>query len=98
MTKLNATTTGAVMLATFGMVCSPVIASQSTKNTWRNIGIGSAAVGILGLAHHNTGMAVLGVAGAAYSAHRYEQDRHHQSQARQRRIAREHWRREHHEG
>jgi O-antigen ligase len=54
-------------------------ASQSTKNTWRNLGIGSAGVAGYGLLTHNTGLAVLGVAGAAYSASRYEHDRHSQS-------------------
>ena len=58
---------------------------QTNKNNWRNIGIGSAVVGGYGLLHHNTTLGVLGVAGAAYSAHRYEQDRHSQSQAQARR-------------
>ncbi len=58
---------------------------QNNKNNWRNLGIGSAVVGGYGLLHHNTTLGVLGVAGAAYSAHRYEEDRHSQSQAQARR-------------
>jgi hypothetical protein len=54
--------------------------TQQNKNNWRNIGIGSAAVGVLGLLDHNNTLALLGVAGAGYSADRYEQDRHSQSQ------------------
>jgi hypothetical protein len=53
--------------------------TQSNKNTWRNLAIGSAVVGGYGLLHHNTTLGVLGVAGAAYSANRYEQERHKQS-------------------
>ncbi len=78
----------------------PSLASQNSKNTWRNIGIGSAAVGVLGALNHNSTATILGAAGAAYSANRYEQDRHHQSQARDRRrreAARLHWLHEEHE-
>jgi hypothetical protein len=35
---------------------------------------------VLGLLDHNNTLALLGVAGAGYSADRYEQDRHSQSQ------------------
>jgi hypothetical protein len=55
-------------------------ADQNSKNQWRNLGIGGAAVAGYGLLHHNSTATLLGVAGAAYSANRYEQDRHHQSQ------------------
>jgi hypothetical protein len=48
---------------------------QSTKNTWRNVGIGSAAVGVYGLVTHQNNLALLGAAGAGYSAYRYEHDR-----------------------
>jgi hypothetical protein len=93
--------TGAAVLAAMALLSGPVLASQSSKNTWRNLAIGSAAVGVLGLANHNSTETVLGAAGAAYSANRYEQDRHHQSQARSRRAARERhlaWLRSHHQG
>jgi O-antigen ligase len=68
---------------------------QKNKNNWRNLGIGSAAVAGYGLLKHNNTATLLGVAGAAYSANRYEQDRHHQSQAQSARDARARYRREH---
>jgi hypothetical protein len=52
---------------------------QDTKNQWRNIGIGSAAVGLLGLVKHDNTLTFAGAAGALYSANRYEQDRKSQS-------------------
>ncbi len=52
---------------------------NKTKNDWRNIGIGSAALGVLGLATHNKTLLIGGAAGAAYSASRYEHDRRSQS-------------------
>lgn len=54
--------------------------TQKNKNLWRNLGIGGAALGAYGLLNHNSTLGLLGAAGAAYSANRYEQDRHHQSQ------------------
>jgi len=56
-------------------------ADQNSKNQWRNLGAAGAAVAGYGLLKHNTTATVIGAAGAAYSANRYEQDRHHQSQA-----------------
>lgn len=53
---------------------------QQNKNTWRNLGVAGAAVAAYGLLNHNSTATVLGTAGAAYSANRYEQDRHSQSQ------------------
>lgn len=58
---------------------------QKNKNNWRNLGYLGAAVAGYGLIKHNTTATVLGAAGAAYSANRYEQDRHSQSQAQSRR-------------
>ena len=52
---------------------------QSTKNQWRNIGIGSAALGLFGLLKHDNTLMFAGAAGALYSANRYEQDRKSQS-------------------
>lgn len=52
---------------------------QQKKNEWRNIGIGSAAVGLLGLLKHDNTLTFAGAAGALYSANRYEQDRKSQS-------------------
>jgi hypothetical protein len=52
---------------------------QSKKNEWRNIGYGSAALGIYGLLKKDNTLFFAGTAGALYSAHRYEQDRKSQS-------------------
>lgn len=51
---------------------------QSMQNQWKNIGIGSAALGVLGLITHNDTLGILGAAGAGYSAYRYEQDQNGQ--------------------
>lgn len=73
------------LLATLGAgLAAPMTAQadsrQSNKNTWRNLGIAGAAVAGYGLLKHDTTATILGAAGAAYSANRYEQDRHSQSQ------------------
>lgn len=52
---------------------------QQTKNEWRNLGIAGGALGILGLLSGNKTLAVAGIAGGAYSAWRYEQDRKSQN-------------------
>ena len=52
---------------------------QKTKNTWRNVAIGSGAVGLYGLLSHNNTLAIAGGAGTLYSLNRYEHDRHSQS-------------------
>ena len=84
---------GLIALATVfvALVVGPgaAMGSQSTKNQWRNLGTGAAALGVYGLATHNSGLAIAGIAGAAYSANRYETDRRHQSQARQRYLHRQ---------
>jgi hypothetical protein len=54
---------------------------QETKNTWRNLAIGSGAVGLWGLLKGDSTLVFLGTAGALYSANRYEQDRKSQSKA-----------------
>jgi hypothetical protein len=67
---------GATMLPMAG----PALAGkQSNKNTMRNLAIGAGALGVYGLAKHNTTLGVLGLAGGAYAASRYEKDRHQQS-------------------
>jgi hypothetical protein len=53
---------------------------QKNKNQWRNIGYGAGAVGLYGLLKHDNTLAILGGAGALYSASRYEHDRKSQSQ------------------
>ena len=79
---------GTLLASLASMAPSVVLADQNSKNTWRNIGIGSAAVGAYGALHGDRTTAVVGLAGAGYSAYRYEQDRKHQSQAAS-------WRRRH---
>jgi hypothetical protein len=66
-------------------LCAPMARAdtQSNKNLWRNLAIGGAVVAGHGLVTHNSTETVIGVAGAAYSANRYEQERHSQSVHRQ---------------
>jgi len=52
---------------------------QQKKNEWRNIAIGSGALGVLGLFKHDSTLTFAGTAGALYSTYRYEQDRKSQS-------------------
>ncbi len=59
---------------------------QQTKNTWRNVAIGSGALGLYGLLKGDTALTVAGAAGALYSANRYEQDRRGQSRIGRRRA------------
>ncbi len=61
--------------------------TQKQKNNWRNIGGAAAAVAGYGLLKGNTTATLLGAAGAAYSAKRYEDERKtqdHLKRARQR--------------
>ena len=60
---------------------------QKTKNDWRNIGIGSGALGLYGLLKHDKTLTFLGVAGSLYSASRYEHDRKSQNKADHARAA-----------
>ncbi len=69
---------------------------QQTKNTWRNLGYGAAALGVYGLLTHNSTMTWLGAGGAAYSAYRYEGDRRSQNTIKERHsYLRHHARRRH---
>jgi hypothetical protein len=52
---------------------------QQNKNTLRSVAIGSAVLGLLGLANHNNGLAIIGTAGAAIAGSQYEQDRQQHS-------------------
>ena len=52
---------------------------QQTKNQWRNIAIGSGALGLYGLLKHDNTLTFLGAAGSLYSLSRYEHDRKSQS-------------------
>lgn len=60
---------------------------QKKKNDWRNIAGGAAAVAGYGLLKGDKTATVVGAAGAAYSAKRYEEERHNQSK---RKSARQH--------
>lgn len=68
---------------------------QNNKNQWRNLGIAGAAVAGYGLVKHNNTATLLGAAGAAYSANRYEKDRHSQSQSQAARDQRARYHRYH---
>ena len=59
---------------------------QQQKNQWRNLTIAAGAVGLYGLIKGDTKLAVIGAAGAAYSANRYEQDRKSQRRLEDRRY------------
>lgn len=50
---------------------------QEVRNDWRNLEIGSAALGVLGLIGHNDTLAAVGAAGALYSGYRLDADHHH---------------------
>ncbi len=60
-------------------------ADQKNKNLWRNGAVLGGAAALYGLHNHDRTTTLLGVGAAAYSANRYETDRHHQSQAQARR-------------
>ena len=84
--KFHTKTTAACgLLATFALSSlTPALASpasrQNNKNQWRNLAVVGAAIAGYGLLEHNQTATLLGAAGAAYSANRYEQDRQSQSQ------------------
>jgi hypothetical protein len=48
---------------------------QKSKNQWRNLGDAGAALGVAGLITKKPLLTGVGLAGGAYSAYRYEQDR-----------------------
>lgn len=50
-------------------------ASQDSKNNWRNLGIASVVIAGVGIANHDRTLTAIGLAGAAYSAQRYDDDR-----------------------
>jgi len=60
---------------------------QNKKNEWRNIAIGSGAIGVLGLLQHDNRLVFAGAAGALYSSYRYEQDRKSQSKMKRARAS-----------
>lgn len=82
--------TGAAFLALAAMtgtIAAPLTAraddsskTQKQKNDWRNLAIGAGVIAGHGLINHNSTETLLGAAGAAYSAKRYEDERKQQSQ------------------
>ena len=65
---------------------------QKSKNQWRNLAIAGGVAGVLGLATKNKALTYGGLAGGAYSAYRYEQDRKGQRREQDRNRA-SRWRR-----
>jgi hypothetical protein len=91
MSKVSVQIASAVLACT--MVAAPMSVQaqssayrhrQQTKNTWRNLGYLGGAVGVYGLLRGNRTLAIAGLAGGAYSAWRYEQDRKSQRRMRDR--------------
>jgi len=54
--------------------------TQKQKNDWRNLAIGAGVIAGHGAINHNTTETLIGAAGAAYSAKKYEDARKKQSQ------------------
>jgi hypothetical protein len=76
-----------MLAAMTGTIASPLTAraddsskTQKQKNDWRNLAIGAGVIAGHGLLNHNSTETLLGAAGAAYSAKRYEDARKQQSQ------------------
>jgi len=82
--------TGIAVLTLAAMTTSlvmPIAASaadtaktQKQKNDWRNLAIGAGVIAGHGMINHNTTETLIGAAGAAYSAKKYEDARKKQSQ------------------
>ncbi len=83
MSKSSVVTVLAVtaMMAVMSVSASAADSRQKNKNLWRNGAIAGGAVALYGLHNHDTATTIAGVAGAAYSANRYEKDRRSQSKA-----------------
>jgi hypothetical protein len=73
-------TNSIAVLAIGAAMMAPTLSSaqnwhrQSQKDTWKNLAIGSGAVGLLGILTHNDTLTAIGAAGALYSAYRYDAD------------------------
>jgi hypothetical protein len=84
------TKTGVAMIALAAMTTSlagPIAVraddsakTQKQKNDWRNLAIGAGVIAGHGAINHNTTETLIGAAGAAYSAKKYEDARKKQSQ------------------
>ena len=84
MTRTSKLTTFGLLATLAATMLTPVLADpagqQKNKNNWRNLGIAGAVIAGYGLLKGNQTATVLGAAGGAYAANRYETDRQHQSQ------------------
>ncbi len=80
---------GAIMVGAMapGSAMAQTSHRQETKNTWRNAAIGAGILGLYGLNKGDSTLALVGAAGALYSANRYEQDRKSQSKQQRARAA-----------
>lgn len=76
---LTVATVGAAPMAASAQSHREMQHRQNQKNTWRNLGIAGGVVGVYGLLKGDRTLAIAGLAGGAYSAYRYEQDRKSQS-------------------
>ena len=95
--KLKALVAGLLALSMVGgMVATPSIASaqstasrhrQKTKNEWRNLAYLGAGLGLIGALNHDSTLSFIGLAGAVYSADRYERDRKSQRRLDRQRAA-----------
>ena len=68
-------------VAAFAPASALADSRQDNKNFWRNGAALGGATALYGLLKHNNTATLLGAAGTAYAAKRYEDDRHSQSQA-----------------
>lgn len=95
--KLNILTYLGVAALVTGTALAPMAAhaDQKNKNLWRNGAIGGGAAALYGLHNHDKTTTLLGLGAAAYSAKRYEDDRHHQSQQKSARDAQARYHRTH---
>jgi hypothetical protein len=84
MTRNSKLTTWGLLATLAATTLTPVLASpasrQKNKNDWRNLAAVGAAIAGYGLLKGNQTATILGAAGGAYAANRYETDRKHQSQ------------------
>jgi hypothetical protein len=88
MNSLKLTAIAAIAVTSLTAFAPIANADQKSKNNWRNLGVGAAAVGVYGALKGDKTLTAVGAAGAGYSAYRYEQDRKHQSQESSARKAR----------
>ncbi len=93
MSKL--TTLGLAAMLAASVIAPSAHADQKNKNLWRNGAVLGGAAALYGLHNHDRTTTILGAGAAAYSANRYETDRHHQSQAQARRDQRARYYRSH---